>query len=180
LFFLCAWLVPIIALLIKLESKGAALFFQDRIGHRGNTFPCIKFRTMTVQENGSVVQQATRNDSRVTKIGAFLRRTNLDEMPQFFNVFLGNMSVVGPRPHAVAHDMEFQNAKENYILRHYMKPGITGWAQVNGWRGPTDTFQKISGRTEYDLWYVRNGSIKLDLKIIYLTVFGSKAWEEAF
>ena len=177
-----SWLMPIIALLIKLESssKGAVLFFQNRVGFQGKMFKCIKFRTMSVQENGSVVQQAKRDDARVTKVGAFLRRTNLDEMPQFFNVFFGDMSVVGPRPHAVAHDVAFQNAKEEYILRHYTKPGITGWAQVNGWRGPTDTDQKISGRTTFDLWYVQNGSLILDIKIIFLTVFGSKAWEEAF
>ncbi len=177
-----SWLMPIIALLIKLESrsKGPVLFFQNRIGFQGKMFKCIKFRTMSVQENGGIVEQAKRGDCRVTKVGAFLRRTNLDEMPQFFNVFLGDMSVVGPRPHAVAHDVEFQNAKEEYILRHYIKPGITGWAQVNGWRGPTDTDQKISGRTEFDLWYVNNGSLSLDIKIVFLTVFGSKSWEEAF
>ena len=177
-----SWLMPLIALLIKLEStsKGPVLFFQNRIGFQGKMFKCIKFRTMSVQENGGVVAQATRGDARVTKVGAFLRRTNLDEMSQFFNVFLGDMSVVGPRPHAVAHDVAFQSAREEYILRHYMKPGITGWAQVNGWRGPTDTDQKISGRTEFDLWYVNHGSIFLDIKIVFLTVFGSKSWEEAF
>jgi putative colanic acid biosysnthesis UDP-glucose lipid carrier transferase len=178
--FILSWLVPIIALLIKLESKGSILFLQDRIGYRNKIFKVIKFRTMTVQENGSVVEQAKRNDCRVTKVGAFLRKTNLDEMPQFFNVFFGEMSVVGPRPHAVAHDIEFQNTKEDYILRHYMKPGITGWAQVNGWRGPTDTYQKISGRTDHDLWYIRNGSIKLDIKIVFLTIFGTKVWQDAF
>ena len=178
--FILSWLVPLIALLIKLDSPGAVFFIQDRIGYRGKLFGCIKFRTMMVTENGSVVEQAKRNDSRVTRIGAFLRRTNLDEMPQFFNVLLDNMSVVGPRPHAVAHDEDFQVKKEDYILRHYMKPGITGWAQVNGWRGPTDTYQKIAGRTTFDLWYVQNGSIWLDLKIVYLTIFGSKAWKEAF
>ena len=178
--FILSWLIPLIALLIKLESRGAVFFIQNRIGYRNKNFGCIKFRTMTVTENGSVVAQAKRNDSRVTKVGAFLRQTNLDEMPQFFNVFMGNMSVVGPRPHAVAHDKAFQVTKEDYILRHYMKPGITGWAQVNGWRGPTDTYQKIAGRTDFDLWYVQNGSIWLDLKIIYLTVFGTKVWEEAF
>jgi putative colanic acid biosysnthesis UDP-glucose lipid carrier transferase len=178
--FVLSWLFPIIALLIKLKSKGSVLFFQDRIGLRGKKFSCIKFCTMSVQENGSIVEQAKRDDERVTKIGAFLRKTNLDEMPQFFNVLMGDMSVVGPRPHAVAHDIEFQSRKEAYVLRQYMKPGITGWAQVNGWRGPTDTYQKISGRTEFDLWYFHNGSIFLDLKIVFLTLFGSKAWKEAF
>ncbi len=178
--FVLSWLLPLIALLIKLESRGSVFFVQDRIGYRGKLFGCIKFRTMSVAENGSIVEQAKRNDSRMTRIGAFLRRTNLDEMPQFFNVLIGNMSVVGPRPHAVAHDKAFQVTKEDYILRHYMKPGITGWAQVNGWRGPTDTYQKIAGRTDFDLWYVQNGSVWLDLKIVYLTIFGSKAWKEAF
>ncbi len=178
--FLLSWLLPIIALIIKFESKGPVLFFQKRIGFRGKVFRCIKLRTMCVQENGEIVNQVKRNDCRVTKVGAFLRKTNLDELPQFFNVLVGNMSVVGPRPHAVAHHDEFHNTKADYILRHYMKPGITGWAQVNGWRGPTDTYQKISGRTDYDLWYVRNATIFLDIKIIFLTIFGSKAWEEAF
>jgi putative colanic acid biosysnthesis UDP-glucose lipid carrier transferase len=178
--FVLSWLFPIIALLIKFKSKGPVLFLQDRIGLKGKKFTCLKFRTMSVQENGSVVEQAKRDDDRVTKVGAFLRRTNLDEMPQFFNVLMGDMSVVGPRPHAVAHDIEFQSRKEAYVLRQYMKPGITGWAQVNGWRGPTDTYQKISGRTEFDLWYFHNGSIFLDIKIVFLTLFGAKAWNEAF
>jgi putative colanic acid biosysnthesis UDP-glucose lipid carrier transferase len=180
IFFVLSWLFPIIALLIKFKSKGSVLFLQDRIGLKGKKFSCFKFRTMSVQENGSVVEQAKRDDDRVTKVGAFLRRTNLDEMPQFFNVLMGDMSVVGPRPHAVAHDIEFQSRKEAYVLRQYMKPGITGWAQVNGWRGPTDTYQKISGRTEFDLWYFHHGSIFLDIKIVFLTLFGAKAWNEAF
>jgi putative colanic acid biosysnthesis UDP-glucose lipid carrier transferase len=178
--FILSWLFPIICLLIKWESKGSALFIQDRVGFRGRIFKCFKFRSMKVKENGSVVEQAKRNDARVTRVGAFLRKSNLDEMPQFFNVFLGDMSVVGPRPHAVSHDIEFKNKAEEYILRHYMKPGITGWAQVNGWRGPTDTVKKISGRTQCDLWYIRNKSIKLDLKIIFLTVFGSKVKQNVF
>lgn len=178
--FLLSWLLPILAFFIKIESKGKVLFFQKRIGYRGKVFRCIKFRTMSVQENGAIVEQVKRNDSRVTKVGAFLRKTNLDELTQFLNVLIGDMSVVGPRPHAVAHHTEFHNTKEDYILRHYMKPGITGWAQVNGWRGPTDTYQKISGRTDYDLWYVRNATLLLDIKIIFLTIFGAKAWKEAF
>ena len=135
---------------------------------------------MSVRENGDVIQQATQNDSRVTRVGAFLRKSNLDEMPQFFNVLMGDMSIVGPRPHAVSHDIQFTNTAEDYILRHYTKPGITGWAQVNGWRGPTDTDGKIQGRTQYDLWYLHNWSFWLDIKIIFLTVFGSKVRENVF
>jgi putative colanic acid biosynthesis UDP-glucose lipid carrier transferase len=178
--FILSWLFPIISALIRLESKGAPIFIQDRVGFRENIFQCFKFRSMTVQENSSVVEQAKQNDSRITKIGAFIRKTNIDEMPQFFNVLIGNMSVVGPRPHAVSHDVVYKNTTENYILRHYTKPGITGWAQVNGWRGPTDTKEKIVGRTQYDLWYLRNWSFWLDIKIIFLTVFGSKVKENAF
>lgn len=178
--FILSWLVPIIFILIKLESKGPVLFIQDRVGFRGRIFGCFKFRSMTVTENSGVVEQAKQNDSRVTKVGAFLRKSSLDEMPQFFNVLVGDMSVVGPRPHAVSHDIQFKNTTEDYILRHYTKPGITGWAQVNGWRGPTDTDGKILGRTEYDLWYLQNWSFFLDIKIIFLTVFGSKVRENVF
>ena len=178
--FILSWLFPLIYLIIKLDSKGSALFIQDRVGFRGRVFRCLKFRSMRVKENGLVVEQAKRNDARVTKVGAFLRKSNLDEMPQFFNVFLGNMSVVGPRPHAVSHDIQFKSTTEDYNLRHYMKPGITGWAQVNGWRGPTDTHNKISGRTQCDLWYIKNRSIRLDIKIIFLTLFGSKVWQNVF
>ena len=178
--FILLWLFPLILLLIRLESKGTPLFIQDRVGFRGNIFGCFKFRSMTVQENGGVIQQAKQNDSRVTKVGAFLRKSNLDEMPQFFNVLMGDMSIVGPRPHAVSHDIQFKNTTEDYILRHYTKPGITGWAQVNGWRGPTDTDGKILGRTQYDLWYLQNWSFWLDLKIIFLTIFGSKVRENVF
>lgn len=178
--FILSWLFPLLLLLIRLESKGSPLFIQDRVGFRGSIFGCFKFRTMTVQENGNNIQQATENDCRVTRIGKFLRSSNLDEMPQFFNVLIGDMSVVGPRPHAVTHDIEFSNTAEDYILRHYTKPGITGWAQVNGYRGPTDTELKILGRTQYDLWYLNNWSFVLDLKIIFLTVFGTKVRENVF
>ncbi len=175
-----SWLFPIILILIRLESKGSPLFIQDRVGFRGDIFGCLKFRTMTVQENGDEVLQATENDERFTRIGKFLRVTNLDEMPQFLNVLMGDMSVVCPRPHAVPHDIQFKNTAEDYILRHYSKPGITGWAQVNGFRGPTDTEYKIIGRTKYDLWYLQNWSFLLDFKIIFLTVFGTKVRENVF
>jgi putative colanic acid biosysnthesis UDP-glucose lipid carrier transferase len=175
-----SWLFPIICLCIYLESKSAPLFAQDRVGFQGRVFKCLKFRSMRVKENGAVVEQAIKNDGRITKIGAWLRKTSLDEMPQFFNVFMGDMSVVGPRPHAVSHDIHFKNTTEDYMLRHYMKPGITGWAQVNGWRGPTDTYPKIFGRTQCDLWYARNRSLQLDIKIIFLTIFGSKVKQNVF
>lgn len=175
-----SWLYPIIVFLIRLESKGSALFLQKRIGYKNQPFTCYKFRSMVVHQETNEVTQASKNDQRVTKIGAFIRRTNIDEMPQFFNVFIGNMSVVGPRPHAVAHDIQYKNTMEGYILRHYTMPGITGWAQVNGWRGPTDTDQKIIGRAEHDIWYLRNWSFFLDIKIIWMTLFSSKSKENAF
>ena len=130
-----------------------------------------KFRTMTVMENSETVIQATKNDIRVTKFGRFLRRTSLDELPQFFNVWYGQMSVVGPRPHAVAHNEQYRSLIQGYMLRHKVKPGITGLAQINGWRGETDTLEKMEKRIEYDLIYIRAWSIWLDLKIIFLTIF---------
>jgi putative colanic acid biosysnthesis UDP-glucose lipid carrier transferase len=178
--FILSWLFPLILILIRLESKGTPLFIQDRVGFRGKVFGCLKFRSMRVRENTGKIEQAKRNDRRVTRIGAFLRKTNLDEMPQFFNVFIGTMSVVGPRPHAVPHDLQFKKTADDYILRHYSKPGITGWAQVNGFRGPTDTDGKIIGRTTFDLWYLKNWSFLLDIKIIFLTVFGSKVKQNVF
>jgi putative colanic acid biosysnthesis UDP-glucose lipid carrier transferase len=177
--FILSWLLPIICFLIVLDSKGSPVFAQNRVGFRGKIFRCLKFRTMTVKEN-ETVKQAIINDARVTKIGSFLRKSNLDEMLQFFNVFVGDMSVVGPRPHPISLDDEFKSATEVYILRGYAKPGITGWAQVNGWRGPTDTFSKIAGRTNCDLWYVHHQSLILDIKIIFLTLFGSKSWDNAY
>lgn len=178
--FILSWLFPLLCLLICLESKGSPIFIQDRVGLRGRIFRCIKFRSLKVQEHGMNFKQVKSNDSRITRIGAFLRKSNLDEMPQFLNVFMGDMSIVGPRPHPIKLDIELKNAAEEYSLRYYTKPGITGWAQVNGWRGPTDTEYKIIKRTQYDLWYLQNRSFKLDIKIIFLTVFGSKAWLNAF
>ncbi|HDZ7214169.1 TPA: sugar transferase, partial [Escherichia coli] len=125
----------------------------------------------TVMENGTVIKQATKDDIRITPVGKFLRRTSLDELPQFFNVLLGGMSIVGPRPHAVAHNELYRDLIEGYMLRHKVKPGITGWAQINGWRGETDTIEKMEKRIEYDLEYIREWSIWFDLKIIFLTIF---------
>ncbi|WP_122571030.1 undecaprenyl-phosphate glucose phosphotransferase [Pseudomonas viridiflava] len=161
----------LIALAIKLTSKGPVLFRQRRYGLDGRPIMVWKFRSMNVQENGDVVRQATRNDKRITPLGAFLRRTSLDELPQFFNVLRGDMSIVGPRPHAVAHNEQYRRQVSGYMLRHKVKPGITGWAQINGWRGETDTLDKMRKRVEFDLEYIEHWSIWLDLKIILLTLF---------
>ena len=161
----------IIALGVRLTSPGPALFRQKRYGMDGRPIEVWKFRSMTVMENGDTVTQAKRNDSRITPFGAFLRRTSLDELPQFLNVLRGDMSIVGPRPHAIAHNEEYRKLISGYMLRHKVKPGITGWAQINGWRGETDTLDKMQKRIEYDLNYIRRWSLWLDLKIVFLTVF---------
>lgn len=160
----------IIALGIKLTSKGPVLFKQLRYGLDGKEIWVYKFRSMTVTENGANVKQATRNDSRITPFGGFLRKTSLDELPQFINVLQGRMSIVGPRPHAVAHNELYRQIIKGYMIRHKVKPGITGWAQVNGLRGETDSLDKMAQRIEYDLDYLRNWSLGLDLQIILKTV----------
>ncbi|AVI62908.1 undecaprenyl-phosphate glucose phosphotransferase [Halomonas sp. GFAJ-1] len=161
-----------IVLAIKFTSPGPILFKQYREGSNGRRFRVYKFRSMHVhQEEVGSVTQASRHDPRVTRVGAFLRRTSLDELPQFYNVLQGRMSIVGPRPHALAHNEQYKELVESYMRRHKVKPGITGWAQVNGLRGETDTLQKMQRRVEYDLWYIDNWSLWLDLKIIVLTVF---------
>jgi putative colanic acid biosynthesis UDP-glucose lipid carrier transferase len=158
-----------IAIGIKATSPGPVLFTQRRYGLDGREIIVYKFRTMTVLEDGNVVRQATRDDSRVTRFGAFLRRYSLDELPQFVNVLQGRMSVVGPRPHAVAHNEMYRKLIKGYMIRHKVKPGITGWAQVNGLRGETDTLEKMRARIEYDLSYLRNWSLQLDLQIVLKT-----------
>lgn len=172
-FILCLIALPmvIIAAAVKFTSPGPILFRQKRYGIDGRPIEVWKFRSMQVMENDSIVVQATRNDNRVTPIGAFIRRTSLDELPQFFNVLLGDMSIVGPRPHAVAHNEQYRGQISSYMLRHKVKPGITGWAQVNGWRGETDTLDKMQKRVEHDLAYIHNWSLWWDLKIVFLTVF---------
>ncbi len=164
-------LMLLIALGIKLTSRGAVLFKQRRYGLSGEIVEVWKFRSMTVCDDGPVVIQAKKNDARITRFGAFLRRTSMDELPQFINVLQGHMSIVGPRPHAVAHNELYRSLVEGYMLRHKVKPGITGWAQINGWRGETDSLEKMQGRVDCDLAYVRNWTLGLDLKIIFLTVF---------
>jgi putative colanic acid biosynthesis UDP-glucose lipid carrier transferase len=160
----------LIALCVKLTSKGPVLFKQDRYGLDGRKIKIWKFRSMNVTENGETVIQATKNDARITPLGAFLRRSSLDELPQFFNVLKGDMSIVGPRPHAVAHNEQYRAQVGFYMLRHKVKPGITGWAQVNGWRGETDTLEKMEKRIEFDLEYIRRWSLWMDFKIVLFTV----------
>ena len=155
---------------VKLSSPGPILFKQRRYGVDGRKIVVYKFRTMTVAEDGDVVRQATRNDSRITKFGAFLRRTSLDELPQFVNVLQGRMSVVGPRPHAVAHNEMYRKLIRGYMIRHKVRPGITGLAQVHGMRGETDTVEKMKARIDYDLQYLRNWSLLLDLQIVLKTI----------
>lgn len=172
--------MSLIALGIKLTSPGPVLFKQDRYGLDGKKIKVWKFRSMRVMDNGAEVKQATRGDSRITPFGAFLRKTSLDELPQFFNVLDGSMSIVGPRPHAVAHNEHYRRQISGYMLRHKVKPGITGWAQINGWRGETDTLDKMEKRIEFDLAYIREWTLWLDIKIVFLTAFrgftGSNAY----
>jgi putative colanic acid biosynthesis UDP-glucose lipid carrier transferase len=161
----------VIAIAIKLTSPGPVLFKQKRYGIKGEQIEVWKFRSMTVCENGDDIKQATVNDTRVTPLGAFLRRTSLDELPQFINVLQGSMSVVGPRPHAVAHNEYYRKQIQGYMLRHKVRPGITGLAQINGCRGETDTIDKMEARVHHDLEYLRQWSLWLDLKIVFITIF---------
>lgn len=165
-------LLVLIALGVKFSSKGPVFFKQKRLGWDGRIIEVYKFRTMFLhyEEEGKVTQ-ATLDDKRVTPLGKFLRRSSLDELPQFINVLQGRMSIVGPRPHALAHNELYKDSVDTYMQRHRVKPGITGWAQVNGWRGETDTLAKMQKRVEYDLYYINNWSLRFDLKIILLTLF---------
>lgn len=172
-------LLLLIAAAIRLDSKGPVLFLQRRYGFNQEPFRIFKFRTMTTTDDGDVVRQATRNDPRITRVGRFLRRYNLDELPQLLNVIAGQMSLVGPRPHALAHDREFQRKIALYARRHNVKPGITGWAQVNGLRGETDTDEKMARRIAFDHWYIDNWSFWLDLAILLRTLFTPQAFRNA-
>jgi undecaprenyl-phosphate galactose phosphotransferase/putative colanic acid biosynthesis UDP-glucose lipid carrier transferase len=169
--FLLSPLLLIVALAIKLESRGPVIFRQRRNGFNGNQFVIFKFRTMKVLEDGPSIPQATREDPRVTSVGRLLRRWSLDELPQLLNVMRGEMSFVGPRPHALAHDTEYMERVGNYAFRHHVKPGITGWAQVNGYRGETPELDQMVERIKFDLWYINNWSIWLDLRIVFRTCF---------
>ncbi|WP_260513291.1 undecaprenyl-phosphate glucose phosphotransferase [Serratia fonticola] len=161
----------IIGFLVKITSPGPIIFKQHRYGLDGKPIVVWKFRSMTVMENDESIVQATKGDIRLTPLGVFLRKTSLDELPQFFNVLKGDMSIVGPRPHAVYHNEQYRKLIRGYMLRHKMKPGITGWAQINGWRGETDTLDKMQKRVEFDLEYIRSWSVWFDMKIIFLTIF---------
>ena len=164
-------LMTLTAIAIKLDSRGPVIFRQNRNGFNGRQFVIFKFRSMTVQENGDAVLQATRHDPRVTPIGHLLRSTSIDELPQLFNVLKGDMSLIGPRPHALAHDSYFENLLSDYAFRHHVKPGITGWAQCNGARGATPSIEHISERVKLDLWYINNWSLWLDIQILLKTLF---------
>jgi putative colanic acid biosynthesis UDP-glucose lipid carrier transferase len=166
---ICSWLFPLIALLIKLDSKGPVFFIQKRSGRAGKDFLCLKFRTMVVNEEADI-RQATRNDNRITRFGKFLRESNIDELPQFFNVLLGDMSVVGPRPHMIKHTEEYSKTISNYMLRHLIKPGVTGLAQAKGYRGQTNDDFSMRNRVRVDILYIERWSFFLDLKVIGLTL----------
>lgn len=167
---LIAPLMLLIAIAVKLSSRGPVFFKQHRYGLDGKEIVIYKFRSMTVLEDGERVAQATRSDPRITRIGNFLRKTSLDELPQFINVLQGRMSIVGPRPHAISHNEMYRSLIKGYMIRHKVKPGITGWAQVNGFRGETDTLEKMQARIDYDLDYLSNCSLFLDLLIIFRTI----------
>jgi putative colanic acid biosysnthesis UDP-glucose lipid carrier transferase len=173
--FLFSWLFPVVAVLIKLSSRGPVFFKQERWGINNRKIICYKFRSMVTQsrdvdEKGNY-QQAQKNDPRITRLGRFLRKSNIDELPQFWNVLKGDMSIVGPRPHPIPLNMESKNSVNRYMLRHLVKPGITGWAQVNGYRGETSKPYMMQKRVEYDIWYIENWSFWLDLQIMILTVW---------
>lgn len=174
--------IPMIAIAIgvKLDSRGPVFFRQARYGVRGEKIRVWKFRSMKVCEDGDDVPQATRDDPRITPFGAMLRRTSLDELPQLFNVLAGSMSLIGPRPHAVAHNEFYRSHIQGYMLRHKVKPGITGLAQINGFRGETETMDKMVGRIAYDLEYIRNWSLWLDIKILWLTAFRGFSGQQAY
>ena len=176
--FLFSWLFPIIALIIKLDSKGPVFFQQHRTGIDNEIFNCLKFRTMQINDDADS-KQAQKGDSRISRVGTILRKYNIDEMPQFLNVLFGEMSVVGPRPHMLKHTDQYSALINHYKVRHYVKPGVTGWAQVNGYRGLTDELWKMEKRVDFDMDYLKNWNFFWDLKIIYLTLFGKDTYKNA-
>ncbi|WP_299776571.1 undecaprenyl-phosphate glucose phosphotransferase [uncultured Formosa sp.] len=175
--FVLSWLTPILAIIIKLESKGPVFFKQSRNGFNYKEFQCYKFRSMTPNSDANLYQ-ATKGDLRVTKVGKFIRKTSIDELPQFYNVFFGDMSVVGPRPHMVSHTHMYAKRIDKFMVRHFVKPGITGLAQVSGFRGEVETDKDIINRVKYDIFYIENWSILLDIKIIFQTLLNSIKGEE--
>ncbi len=168
--FVLSWLIPIVGIIIKLNSKGPVFFLQNRHGRNNQFFKIIKFRTMTVTEADDEFKQVTKNDARITSVGRFLRKTSLDEMPQFLNVLMGQMSIIGPRPHAVKQNLDYQAQINSFMARHFVKPGISGWAQVKGCRGETENEDSMKKRIEHDLWYMENWSLMLDIRIVFLTI----------
>lgn len=180
IFFLLSWLIPLLAILIKLDSRGPVFFTQLRSGKNNKPFLCYKFRSLKVNVEANK-KQVTKDDDRFTFVGKFLRKTNLDEFPQFINVFRGEMSVVGPRPHMLKHTEEYSHVLNHYMIRHFVKPGVTGWAQINGYRGEIRTNKDLRNRIEHDIWYMENWSMWLDLRIILLTIYNTiKGEENAF
>ncbi|MBB4079016.1 Undecaprenyl-phosphate glucose phosphotransferase [Lewinella aquimaris] len=175
--FIFPILMPIVAIAIYREDPGPIFFRQERTGYRNNVFRMWKFRSMRLNERADE-KQATRGDDRITKVGAFLRRTSLDEFPQFINVFLGQMSVVGPRPHMVKHTEEYSRIIDTFMIRHKVKPGVTGLAQINGYRSPTDEVWKMEKRVEYDVWYLENWSLLMDIRCVLMTVYNALKGEE--
>jgi len=175
--FLLSWLTPLLAILIRLESKGPVFFKQSRNGFNYKEFDCYKFRSMTPNKDAHLYQ-ATRGDQRVTKIGKFIRKTSIDELPQFFNVLFGDMSVVGPRPHMVSHTNMYAKRIDKFMVRHFVKPGITGLAQVSGFRGEVETDKDIINRVKYDIFYIENWSLLLDIKIIIQTLINALKGED--
>ena len=167
--FILSWLVPLLAILIKLNSRGPVFFIQLRSGKNNQPFQCLKFRSLRVNDEADS-RQVSRNDNRMTQLGRFMRKTNIDELPQFFNIFLGDMSVVGPRPHMLKHTEHFAELYKEYMIRHFVKPGLTGWAQVNGYRGEIRDNELLRKRVEYDTWYMENWSLYFDMRIILLTI----------
>jgi putative colanic acid biosysnthesis UDP-glucose lipid carrier transferase len=178
--FILSWLVPLLAVLIKLNSRGPVFFIQLRSGKSNQPFRCLKFRSLRVNDEADS-KQVSRNDNRLTRLGRFMRKTNIDELPQFFNIFLGDMSVVGPRPHMLKHTEHFAELYKEYMIRHFVKPGLTGWAQVNGYRGEIRDNEFLRKRVEYDTWYMENWSLYFDARIILMTILVTiKGDENAF
>ena len=175
-----SWLTPLLALLIKIESRGPVFFSQLRKGYNYKSFTCFKFRSMVINDKANVIQ-VSKADQRITKLGKIMRQTSMDELPQFFNVLIGDMSVVGPRPHMLSHTEMYANKVDKVMVRHFVKPGITGLAQVSGYRGEVETDKDIIGRVKYDIFYIENWSIFLDLKIIIQTIIKAiKGDEKAY
>jgi putative colanic acid biosynthesis UDP-glucose lipid carrier transferase len=168
--FVLSWLIPILAILIKLNSRGPVFFVQWRSGKNNKQFRCFKFRSLSINADAHI-RQVTRNDDRMTKLGRLLRKTNLDELPQFFNVLAGSMSVVGPRPHMLRHTETFSKILGQYMIRHFVKPGLTGWAQVKGFRGEIKREDQLRQRIEHDIWYLEHWSLWLDIRIILMTLY---------